>query len=228
MPTLDGRRAVAILSVVSYHDRLYSLRPLGTGWIHRFGLYGVDLFFAISGFLICSRLLEEERLFGHFSLRSFYVRRAFRILPPALVFLIVVAALALARVFQLHVRELVVTLLFLRNYSGLAGTLTPDSNFVEHFWSLAVEEHFYLILPGVLALTRNRRRLPVLLGLASLVELHCNLVLRSWCGHMQAIMRMSATSEAEARSADGSHDGGARVLGVAGLRGLFFGRGGKT
>jgi len=179
MPTLDGWRAIAILSVVLYHDRQYSFGPVGTGWIHEFGLYGVDLFFAISGLLICSRLLEEEQVFSHISLRNFYIRRAFRILPPALLFLIVVAVLALVGVFQLHLREWLVTLLFFRNYTALAGAVTPDSNFVEHFWSLAVEEHFYLILPGILVLTHNRWRLPALLGLASLVELHCYFALKS-------------------------------------------------
>lgn len=57
------------------------------------GPNGVSLFFAISGFLICSRLLEEDRAFGQISLRGFYIRRACRILPPAMFYLIVIGAL---------------------------------------------------------------------------------------------------------------------------------------
>ncbi len=179
LPTLDGWRAIAILSVIFYHDRLYSLGPVSTGWIHQYGYYGVDLFFAISGILICWRLVEEEQAFGQIALGKFYIRRAFRILPPSLVFLLTVAVLSLAGVLHISLREWLVTLLFLRNYSSLAGPLSFDSNFLGHFWSLALEEHFYLILPGLLVLTRKRWRLPVLLSLAFLIELHCFFVLKS-------------------------------------------------
>jgi peptidoglycan/LPS O-acetylase OafA/YrhL len=58
MPTLDGWRAVAILSVIFYHDALHSIGRFSTLWLYEYGRLGVDVFFAISGLLICSRLLR--------------------------------------------------------------------------------------------------------------------------------------------------------------------------
>lgn len=82
MPTLDGWRAISVLAVMLYHDSLHSLGSLSTRWFHNFGYVGVDVFFAISGLLICSRLLAEERKYGQISLKHFYIRRAFRIRLP--------------------------------------------------------------------------------------------------------------------------------------------------
>jgi len=173
LPTLDGWRAVAILGVLFCHDNLHVFGPFGTGWLYLHGGWsGVDLFFAISGLLICSRLLEEERIFGHISLRNFYIRRAFRILPPAFVFLCAVAILIWTGMLHIGWREWLGTLLFVRNYTTLLGKIGVDSFLTGHFWSLAVEEHFYLILPTVLVLTRKRWRVPVLAGLSLIVAIH--------------------------------------------------------
>ena len=98
IPTLDGWRAIAITGVVLEHGGNRVLRWLGHGvgtYLWDNGGHGVDLFFAISGLLICSRLLDEEKKFGHISLRGFYVRRACRILPPAILYLAVVGVLSL-------------------------------------------------------------------------------------------------------------------------------------
>src|SRR6266436_2595980 len=96
LPTLDGWRAIAILAVLLDHATEYSsLRdhPRVIAFTHT-GPNGVSLFFAISGFLICSRLLEEEQFFGSISLKGFYIRRACRILPAAFTYLLVLALLA--------------------------------------------------------------------------------------------------------------------------------------
>jgi peptidoglycan/LPS O-acetylase OafA/YrhL len=173
LPTLDGWRAIAILAVIIQHDTLYSVGPFSTEWLFLHGGWsGVDLFFAISGLLICSRLLEEEKVFGRISLRNFYIRRAFRILPPAFAFLGAVAILISIGVLHIGWREWLGTALFLRNYTSLFGKMGPDSYYIGHFWSLAVEEHFYLILPAVLVLTRKGLRVPVLLGLSLIVAVH--------------------------------------------------------
>src|ERR1035438_4843968 len=173
MPTLDGWRAIAILAVIFQHDTLHSFGPFSAAWLFEHGGWsGVDLFFAISGLLICSRLLEEEKVFGRISLRNFYIRRAFRILPPALAFLGAVAILISTGVLHIGWREWIGTAVFLRNYTSLLGHIGPDSYYTGHFWSLAVEEHFYLILPAVLVLTRKRWRVPVLLGLSLIVAVH--------------------------------------------------------
>ena len=95
LPTLDGWRAIAIAGVLLDHATSGFHRQASWYPLLRTGPNGVSLFFAISGFLICSRLLEEEQLFGSISLKGFYIRRACRIFPAALTYLLVVAALAI-------------------------------------------------------------------------------------------------------------------------------------
>jgi peptidoglycan/LPS O-acetylase OafA/YrhL len=171
LPTLDGWRAIAIVGVILCHDSLHTLGPLSTKWFYLEGRKGVDVFFAISGILICSRLLEEERLRGRISLRNFYVRRAFRILPAAFVFLVVIALLnAMGRII-VHRGEWFGAILFCRNYLSLIHlkAADPPAWFTGHFWSLSVEEHFYFLLPGILVLFRGRSRILVLSALTILV-----------------------------------------------------------
>src|SRR5437016_2886848 len=103
LPTLDGWRGVAVCMVVVYHASSSHLSHVGS--------LGVSIFFALSGLLICNRLLAEFDRHGRIDLRSFYVRRAFRILPPALVFLAVLAVLTPATP-----GELGACVLFWRNY----------------------------------------------------------------------------------------------------------------
>ena len=172
MPTLDGWRAISILGVMFTHDSLHSVGIFNTRWLFDYGGTGVDVFFAISGILICSRLLEEENTFGRISLRGFYLRRAFRILPAALAYLIVIGILSLAGHIVVFRGEWVGALFFFRNYSSLLGLGHANQNlawFTGHFWSLSVEEHFYLIFPGLLVLTPKRIRVQVLAIFALLI-----------------------------------------------------------
>jgi peptidoglycan/LPS O-acetylase OafA/YrhL len=119
------------------------------------GMHGVHIFFGLSGFLITSKLIADEQKHGRISLWGFYIRRTFRILPATLFFLFAVGALALAGVLDVTLGRWLSSLLFSANYS------TADySWYLGHFWSLAVEEHFYLIWPAVfLWLGVLRRRL---------------------------------------------------------------------
>jgi peptidoglycan/LPS O-acetylase OafA/YrhL len=116
---------------------------------------GVALFFAISGFLITTLLLEELDRNGRISLPGFYIRRALRILPPAYLYLTV---LALASSFgwlgdSLRRGELASAAFFYSNYWG------DRSWYTAHFWSLSMEEHFYLLWPSLLAALGVRRAL---------------------------------------------------------------------
>lgn len=88
IPTLDGWRAIAVLMVIGVHG---STSPL-----LKYGGHGVNIFFVISGFLICSRLLDEEDRFGRISLKRFYLRRTFRILPPAFFYILAINLLGVA------------------------------------------------------------------------------------------------------------------------------------
>jgi peptidoglycan/LPS O-acetylase OafA/YrhL len=123
----------------------------------RSGPNGVSLFFAISGFLICSRLLEEQEQTGTTSLWGFYVRRACRILPPALTYLGVIGILGLLGVLVVTPLELGSCIFFFRNYLPLGSITRGWGGYTIHFWSLAVEEHFYLLWPALLVLSGKSR-----------------------------------------------------------------------
>jgi peptidoglycan/LPS O-acetylase OafA/YrhL len=153
LPTLDGWRAVAIAMVLfahapPLHGFLASISP--------YGALGVDLFFAISGFIITFRLLEEYRLTGTVSLRAFYTRRFFRIVPPTLAFLACLSVLGLAWHFvPLNAGQIAASIFFYRNYYPIP---LEQGWYTGHFWSLSVEEHFYLLWPGLLVLALRFRR----------------------------------------------------------------------
>jgi peptidoglycan/LPS O-acetylase OafA/YrhL len=174
IPTLDGWRAIAITAVFFAHiqplplpGRLGQMLSL---FLWENGSRGVGVFFAISGLLICSRLLDEEDRNGHISLRNFYIRRAFRILPPALFFLVVLAVLRWFGLIDVSSIDWFSSLFFFRNYTVKLSGPPLSWWFTSHFWSLSIEEHFYLILPALLIfLPRWRGR--ALVGLAFLSTL---------------------------------------------------------
>jgi peptidoglycan/LPS O-acetylase OafA/YrhL len=165
-PTLDGWRAIAILLVMFEHagGALFypGARFANSTWyaISLHGTFGVDVFFGISGLLICGRLLDESEKTGGISLRSFYIRRVFRIIPPAFAYLLTVGLLSIAGLIIVSPREWLSSLFFSRNYIIMA----PGTGwYTGHFWSLAVEEHFYLIWPAALltlGASRARRFTP--------------------------------------------------------------------
>src|SRR3984893_657220 len=159
LPTFDGWRAIAILAVLLDHFSLSS-SPSLLNSVLGYGSRGVDLFFGISGFLICNRLLSEERRFGTVSIRGFYTRRAFRILPVFLIYLLVIACVA-----PVQWEGWKAALLLYRNY------IPPNVDWnTRHFWSLAAEEHFYLLLSFLFVIARARR-LTSFLGVATLIAL---------------------------------------------------------
>jgi peptidoglycan/LPS O-acetylase OafA/YrhL len=170
LPTLDGWRAIAVLMTVLQHEVLLQAGPLSTSWIHAHGRLGVDIFFGISGLLICSRLMDEESAHGKISLKEFYIRRAFRIVPPMFLYLLVVGALSLLGLLMVYRREWFAALLFYRNYSTLSEAPGQSTWFTLHYWSLSVEEHFYLLLPGLLLIARGKWRLSALGALIVAVD----------------------------------------------------------
>jgi peptidoglycan/LPS O-acetylase OafA/YrhL len=150
-PALDGLRAVAITFVVVYH-------ATGTRYPAT-GLAGVDVFFVLSGFLITTLLLRERRLRGRVSVRDFYERRAWRLLPALLVLLgIVTAFLAITGEAVARWAAGVVGGLFYGTNVILATGHVDDVPLgLTHLWSLAAEEQFYLIWPVVLVLVLRTR-----------------------------------------------------------------------
>jgi peptidoglycan/LPS O-acetylase OafA/YrhL len=152
IPTLDGWRAIAVTMVIAYHGTATN-SPLA--FLANEGHRGVNIFFGISGFLICTKLLEERERRGRISLKSFYTRRVFRILPPALLYVGVIALLGtLGLLSSMPTPEWSSCLFFFRNYLSPSVATTA---YTGHYWSLSVEEHFYLFFPGLLVALGRRR-----------------------------------------------------------------------
>jgi peptidoglycan/LPS O-acetylase OafA/YrhL len=138
IPSLDGMRAVAILIVFLSHAGLSHVVP---------GLFGVTVFFFLSGYLITTLLRMECERHGSANLRQFFLRRTLRILPPFYLILAVIAALTALSVLPGGFQGLALTAqaLFAANYWEIGGGVQPPGT--EVLWSLAVEEHFYLLFP---------------------------------------------------------------------------------
>ena len=172
LPTLDGWRALSIALVILHHSQLHSNVPIFDALLQALsevGEVGVEVFFAISGLLICSRLLDEESRSGRISVKSFYIRRCFRILPGAFFYLLVIAILGGFHIIPLVPLDWFGALFFFRNYAMVFEYLHQSPLalhwFTGHFWSLSMEEHFYLVLPAVLVIFSRTRRW-ILIGFA--------------------------------------------------------------
>ena len=163
-PGLDGLRAIAVAAVFLYHSRI--------DWLPG-GFLGVDLFFVLSGYLITSLLLVEWEARNRIDLRRFWLRRARRLLPALVV--VVLASLVLAAIFArqdlAHTRGDVVSSLFYfanwheivanRSYFNVMG----NPSLLQHTWSLAVEEQFYIVWPLLLVpclVLVGRKRMPMI------------------------------------------------------------------
>lgn len=127
---------------------------------------GVGIFFVISGYLITTLLVKERARTGCISLKQFYIRRAFRILPPFYFFLAAVLALMALGVTNTTPRFWLEAAAFLRDYIILGR-----DRWTCHTWSLSVEEHFYLLWPAALAVLGIRRARSLAISLVVLAPL---------------------------------------------------------
>ena len=175
IPALDGLRTLAVVAVVLYH--------LNLTWAQG-GLLGVTIFFVLSGYLITRLLLNEVAKTGRIDLKSFWIRRIRRLVPAVVT--TVVVTCALCTIFN-HVMltkmrpDILPSLLFFNNWWQIAQNVSyfnalGDPSPLTHFWSLAIEEQFYLIWPPLLfamvsmhVSKPNTRR--VVLGLAAVSAL---------------------------------------------------------
>ncbi len=146
IPSLDGVRACAMGIVFIYHAGAPQWVP---------GRFGVTTFFFLSGFLITTLLRREFEDTGGISLRYFYLRRLLRIFPPMWATIALAALIALiGYVAGFGPAALVAMFLNITNYFMLAGGNVPYE--LEPLWSLAVEEHFYLLFPAAYLLLLHR------------------------------------------------------------------------
>ncbi|HET6810133.1 MAG TPA: acyltransferase [Acidimicrobiales bacterium] len=183
-PALDGLRGLAVLLVIGYHFRPGS--GFSGGWM------GVDVFFALSGFLITSLVLDELATTGRFSFLRFHIRRALRLQPALWLFLAVwlVGLLTLRQFYWFHTvpgfapapgpptplwvgaRGVLTAMGEVNNWFSVRHVAMPP---IGHLWSLSIEEQFYLVWPALLLVVARFRpqwmlRATVGLGVASALD----------------------------------------------------------
>ncbi|WP_179415548.1 acyltransferase family protein [Mucilaginibacter sp. E4BP6] len=146
LPGLDGLRGISIIIVVLGHliwaDNLKFF----------IGYFGVNIFFVISGFLITTLLLKEKVKTGAVSLKNFYLRRVLKIMPVAYLYLFTLVILN--AIFKLNITNgsFTTAALYLKNIPFK----NSEDWYTGHFWSLSIEEQFYLIFPALLVLYKNK------------------------------------------------------------------------
>jgi len=165
IPSLDGLRGIAILMVLIGHSA-YSL-PAGIVPLVTFlgnGLLGVSIFFVLSGFLIHQLSVREVQTTGRFDWKQFYIRRALRIFPCFYLFLIVICLLVNLGMLRLTGPMLFSAATFSLNYRHLwdHGSTPSDYIVIGHYWTLALEEQFYLTWPLLMFLFLRRKLLKIL------------------------------------------------------------------
>ena len=175
-PDLEGLRGVAILLVLACHAGIPGLAA---------GFVGVDVFFVLSGFLITGLLVNEAELTGRIQLTAFYARRARRILPAAgvaIVGTLLAASLVLSPLDIPRVADdaLAAGLSFANIHFAVSATdyfAPTDPSPLLHFWSLSVEEQFYLVWPVLLGVAARRARPRLAMALIAAVVLGGSLLL---------------------------------------------------
>jgi peptidoglycan/LPS O-acetylase OafA/YrhL len=169
IPAIDGVRGVAVLGVMASHLFYFSASTSSQRFVQsvlEFGATGVDIFFVLSGFLITGILYDslcEGRYF-----QKFYARRTLRIFPLYYGVLFVALMTTLFQGKHYH-RELLSLALYVQNTHWIAVPISmyagPPGLPLQHFWSLAVEEQFYLVWPLLIYLLRRPR--PILMACAA-------------------------------------------------------------
>ncbi len=169
---LNGLRAIAAIGVLFTHitqglhlfglnQHIFGIAHGGNIAIHRIALYYVSIFFGISGFLITYLLLEEKKT-GNIDIKKFYIRRILRIWPLYYLYLLISLIAAYFLHYEYDKTQLFFYIFLLANIPFLLGNTIP---LITHYWSLGVEEQFYLFWPNFVKRVQNILKASVLLFL---------------------------------------------------------------
>jgi peptidoglycan/LPS O-acetylase OafA/YrhL len=161
LPGLDGLRGVSIIIVILSHFFVHTRYAKSIT-----GSIGVWTFFVISGFLITTLLIKEKITTGNISLKKFYIRRLFRIIPVAYLFIVVLLVINYFQHLGIGKMPFIAAALFLKNLP----VHIFSSWYLGHFWSLSVEEQFYLTFPFILVYS-FRNYLKVIIGLIIIIPI---------------------------------------------------------
>lgn len=150
---LDGLRGLSVVLVIIYHFTRYAGQIPSPPWAVKvacfLGPFGVNIFLVISGYII-TRLLHQEFLTnGSVSLRRFYLKRFFRIIPAYWFYILVVCLMGRGGCIVLAAQSVGLALIFVSNFPFYVGPL-PGFWFLGHTWSLSLEEQYYLLFPPIL------------------------------------------------------------------------------
>jgi peptidoglycan/LPS O-acetylase OafA/YrhL len=171
IPSLDGLRAIAVLLVFFAHSGLDHMIPGG---------FGVTVFFVLSGYLITTLMRIEHSRKGRIDFRSFYLRRFLRLMPPLTIVVTLAALLSAASLIDGYFSwaGLLSALFYFGNYQLIANDFNGMPGGIGVVWSLAIEEHFYLLFPPLALLLLRDGRAARSIGVISLL---CAAVL-AWRG----------------------------------------------
>lgn len=198
-PSINGLRAIGvILAILSHLDIKYSIFKnisenvfveLFTNFLHD-GNLGVNIFFVVSGFLISSILLQEEKINGKVSIQNFYIRRTLRIFPAYYFLLFVYFVLQAYNLVNISYDSWLTALTYTKYFNWVNDLITS------HLWSLSVEEHFYLFFPLLfIGGDRFRKRSLLLLFLVvPLFRVSYHYTKISWLNDLTLFTRIDAIS----------------------------------
>jgi peptidoglycan/LPS O-acetylase OafA/YrhL len=166
-PSLDGIRAICIILVLFAHILSpYKFNEHTHFLIELSGVLGVQVFFVISGFLITTLLLKEKINKGDISLKNFYTRRVLRIFPVAFLYLICILALNFILGLQIPAKCFIGAAFFMSNLAWFQG-----SWYTGHYWSLSIEEQYYLVFPLMMKKFTDRIHLLLIAVLSFIIFL---------------------------------------------------------
>lgn len=186
LPSLDGWRAIAITMVMLTHfwaANNFHRDGIFVRYVTLQGTLGVRIFFVLSGFLITYLLLIEHQKTNKISLRDFYIRRVLRIFPVYFCYLLVLLSLALAGFYHNSLLAWIGAFTFTRDLIGQGRSATG------HFWSLAVEEQFYVAWPIVLVAFDLPRRRRLAIAILASVMVICFLARLVQCDEPTLVCR---------------------------------------